>query len=86
MHVSVTKLRDHLNDCLRHVENGEEIIITSHKKAVAKIVPITNEILSMYSRSDLIDDIARLHRKLKGVKLKSTMRDVVIQARNERIS
>jgi hypothetical protein len=31
----------------------------------------------------LIDEIARLHSQLKGVKLKSTMRETVIKSRNQ---
>lgn len=83
MHISVKNLRDHLSDYLRHVKNGEEVIITSHMKAVAKITPITDEIIGVHSRAELIEDIALLHTKLQGVKLKSTMRDTVVKARNQ---
>lgn len=83
MHTSVKNLRDHLSDYLRHVKNGEEVIITSHMKAVAKITPITDEVVGVHSRAELIEDIARLHSKLQGVKLKSTMRETVIKARKQ---
>jgi prevent-host-death family protein len=83
VHTSVKNLRDHLSDYLRHVKNGEEVIITSHMKPVAKIIPISEEGGVVLSRADLIDEIARLHSQLKGVKLKSTMRETVIKSRNE---
>lgn len=37
--VNVTELRQHLPDYLKQVQQGEEIIITSHGKNIARIVP-----------------------------------------------
>jgi prevent-host-death family protein len=83
MHASVKNLRDHLSDYLRHVKEGEEIVITSHAKAVAKLIPITEGRGEGISKADLVEDIAQLHRKIKGVKLKSTMREAVISSRKQ---
>jgi prevent-host-death family protein len=83
MHTSVKNLRDHLSDYLRHVRNGEEVIITSHMKPVAKITPIEVEAAYSLSCADMIAEITALHRTLKGVKLKGTMREAVIKSRNE---
>jgi len=83
MHASVKNLRDHLSDYLRHVKDGEEIIITSHMKAVAKIIPITEDAVTGFTRVELLNDVARLHRKIQGVKLKSTMRETVTKARKQ---
>ncbi len=83
MHTSVKNLRDHLSDYLRHVRNGEEVIITSHMKPVAKITPIEDEAVNAPSPEQLIVDITKLHGKLSGVKLKTSMRQTVIKARNE---
>ena len=83
MHTSVKNLRDHLSEYLGHVKNGEEIVITSHTKAIAKIIPLPEDTLLGLSRTQLVDDIAKLHHKIKGVKLKNTMRETVIQSRDQ---
>lgn len=40
MRVSVRELKNRLSEYLRLVDEGEEIIVTSHKRAVARLVPI----------------------------------------------
>lgn len=35
---SVRELRDHLSEYLRRVAAGEEVIVTSHKRTIAKLV------------------------------------------------
>jgi len=37
--VNVTDLRQHLPEYLKHVQQGEEIVITLHGKSIARIVP-----------------------------------------------
>ena len=37
--VNVTDLRQHLPEYLKQVQKGEEIMITSHGKSIARIVP-----------------------------------------------
>ena len=37
--VSVAVLKQRLSDYLRRVEEGDEVVITSHRKIVARIVP-----------------------------------------------
>jgi prevent-host-death family protein len=37
--VNVTKLRQHLSDYLRQVQQGEEITITHRGKTIARIIP-----------------------------------------------
>ena len=39
MKVSVRELKDHLSEYLRRVEAGEEVVVTSHKREVARLVP-----------------------------------------------
>lgn len=40
MQVSVRELKNHLSKYLHYVEQGESIVITSHRVPLAKIVPI----------------------------------------------
>lgn len=40
MHVPIRDLKDRLSEYLRLASDGEEIIITLHKRPIAKIVPM----------------------------------------------
>jgi prevent-host-death family protein len=42
MHVPIRDLKDRLSEYLRLASEGEEIIITLHKRPIAKIVPMGN--------------------------------------------
>ena len=39
MEISVRELKNHLSEYLRRAQAGEEVIVTSHKRALAKLVP-----------------------------------------------
>jgi len=83
MQVSVKELRDHLSLYLHKVENGEEIIITSHRKPVAQISPIDESCREVISREQFVSEIHQMHNKLKGIKLKKSMRDTVLESRKQ---
>lgn len=39
MHVTVRELKNHLSDYLRRVSRGEALVVTSHKRPVARLLP-----------------------------------------------
>lgn len=39
----IRELKDHLSEYLTSVKNGETILITHHKKTIAKVVPVKPE-------------------------------------------
>jgi prevent-host-death family protein len=39
MNISVRELKSHLSECLRRVATGEELIVTSRGREVARLVP-----------------------------------------------
>jgi prevent-host-death family protein len=41
--INITELRQHLPDYLRQVQQGDEIVVTLHGKAIARIVPNTDK-------------------------------------------
>lgn len=87
MQTSVKNFRDHLHDYLRWVQNGENVIITSHKRPIAKISPIEEEDVEkkIFDYSDFLLEIEQLHKSLRKVKQKSSMRQAILSARkNER--
>ncbi len=47
---NITNLRAHLPDFLKQVSQGEQIQITSHGKAIARLVPETDEVESAQKR------------------------------------
>lgn len=41
MQISVRELKNHLSQCLDRAQSGEEILVTSHKKLVARITGVS---------------------------------------------
>lgn len=69
--------KTHLSTLLEEVERGEEITITRHGKAVARLVPI-----GVPSRADLDRTVARLKSFRKGRRLgKLSARALIVEGR-----
>jgi prevent-host-death family protein len=62
--VGTFEAKTHLSTLLEQVERGEEIMITRHGKAVARLVP-----LSAVDRGRLEDTVARLKAFRRGRRL-----------------
>jgi prevent-host-death family protein len=62
--VGTFEAKTHLSTLLEQVERGEEITITRHGKAVARLVPV-----GAVSRARLDDTVARLKAFRKGRRL-----------------
>lgn len=62
--VGAFEAKTHLSTLLEQVERGEEITITRHGKAVARLVPV-----GTVSRERLEDTVARLKSFRKGRRL-----------------
>jgi prevent-host-death family protein len=62
--VGTFEAKTHLSTLLEQVERGEEITITRHGKAVARLVPV-----GAVSRDRLDDTVARLKAFRKGRRL-----------------
>ncbi|MEI6149867.1 MAG: type II toxin-antitoxin system prevent-host-death family antitoxin [bacterium] len=39
--VNVATLKERLSEYLRFVENGNEVVVTSHRRSVARMVPVS---------------------------------------------
>lgn len=63
--IGTCEAKTHLSTLLEQVERGEEITITKHGTAVARLVPVTETV----SRDVLGDIVARLKRFRKGRRL-----------------
>jgi prevent-host-death family protein len=43
MKISVRELKDHLSEHLRAVQDGHSIVVTSHRKPIARLYPVPAE-------------------------------------------
>jgi len=84
MKTSVKKLKDHLSHYLHRVEKGEELIVTSHNRAVAKIIPIDQAIPANQNKISFFKDLEKLHKSiLSEGKHKTPSSKVVISERKK---
>lgn len=74
--VGAYEAKTHLSELLEKVEAGEEITITKHGAAVAKLVPVKKE-TSPEERTAAIERIRRLASGLSlgGLKIKDLLRE-----------
>ncbi|MGN6849197.1 MAG: type II toxin-antitoxin system Phd/YefM family antitoxin [Sphingomicrobium sp.] len=42
-HISIAEFKDHLSELIAAVQAGDEIVITRHGKAAAKVVPMVDD-------------------------------------------
>lgn len=80
--VSVATLKSNLSGYLDAVKNGKEIIVTSHRHPIARLVPIKNPIAHL----DIIParkPISSL-KKIKGISLKFDPLDFLLEDRRRR--
>lgn len=66
MRSSIRDLKNHLSELLHRAEQGEEIVITSHSRPVAKLVPVTPAEAGAESRTAYITELASLHQQLQN--------------------
>jgi len=84
MHTSVRELKDHLSDYLRRVQQGEEIVVTSHSRPVAKLVPLSAaERETGLTRAQFLAELESLHQTLNGAVKGESMSRVVTRMRQE---
>lgn len=76
-------LKDHLSGYLKKVQAGEEMIITSHEKPLAKIIPFTPEDAIKANRDQWLNKIHNLHLALGNLKLKEPMSQLILKNRKD---
>ena len=85
MRTSVRQLKDHLSDDLRRVQNGEEIVVTSHNRPVAKLVPVPeSEAKPTPTRAEVLAELAQLHQELlKTMRPQQPISEFIRELRDE---
>lgn len=98
MHVPIRELKDRLSEYLRLTAEGEEIIITLHKRPIAKLVPMGNvpeseaELIARLNAMPWIRPALgafprgarNIARPPRGGKLVSTLLEPSLSAKSER--
>jgi len=84
MRTSVRGLRDHLSDYLRRAAAGEEVVVTSHNRPLAKLVPVgEKEAAPPLSRNALLIELKTLRNSLAGKRRGEPLSETVIRMRGE---
>ncbi len=80
--VSVATLKSNLSGYLDAVKNGKEIIVTSHRHPIARLVPIKTSIadLGIIPASKPVSSL----KKVKGISLKFDPLDFLLEDRRRR--
>jgi len=64
--VNVANLKEKLSHYLNLVKSGQEVVVTSHRHRVARIVPVTAPSAEIVKPTRPVKDL----HKIKGIKLK----------------
>jgi prevent-host-death family protein len=70
--VNVAILKEKLSYYLNLVKSGEEVVVTSHRHRVARIVPVTARKAEIIEPSRPVKDL----RQIKGIKLQRSLSGV----------
>jgi prevent-host-death family protein len=60
MEVSVRDLKNRLSEYLRRIGQGEEVIVTSHRRPVARLVPLPQAHGTGETQQQVLDQLRRL--------------------------
>lgn len=73
MHVvSVAILKENLSYYLKLVKSGEEVVVTSYRHRVARILPVTAPSAELVEPTRPVKDL----RKIKGIKVRRSLSGV----------
>ena len=70
--VNVAILKEKLSYYLNLVKSGEEVVVTSHRHQVARILPVTAPSAEIIEPTRPVKDL----RKIRGIKLRRTVSGV----------
>ncbi len=83
MEVGVRELRNNLSRYLERVRDGEEVVVTEHGRAIARLLPLNGErVIDRLVREGKVTPAASPRRPLpKPVKAKGPVSDLVAEQR-----
>jgi len=84
MQTSIRDLKNHLSQYLRRAQRGEEIIVTSHNRPVAKLIPASSEEAgTQLSRHAWLQELGKLREDLAMAAKGKPMSRLVVEMRDE---
>lgn len=84
MYASIRAVKDRFSEFVRLARRGEEIIVTSHDKPVAKLMSVSSEdVERTTSRQALLDELEELRRSLTDRRSGPPLSQTVIDLRKE---
>jgi len=84
MQTSIRDLKNHLSQYLRRAQRGEEIVVTSHNRPVAKLIPaLSEETGSQLSRHAWLQELGKLREDLTMAAKGKPMSQLVAEMRDE---
>jgi prevent-host-death family protein len=81
-HVPIAEFKDHLSELIAAVEAGDEIVITRHGKAAAKVVPMVDDDALRRQREEATERI-RAHIARMRAEGRTASIDELIAWKNE---
>ena len=83
MEVGVRELRDNLSRYLERVRDGEEVVVTEHGRAIARLLPLTGErVIDRLIREGKVTPASSPKRsRPQPVKTKGPVSDLVAEQR-----
>lgn len=81
-HIPIAEFKDHLSELIAAVEAGDEIVVTRHGKAAAKLVPMTDNGALQRQREDAVERI-RAHIARMRAEGRTATIDELIAWKNE---
>jgi len=84
MQTSIRDLKNHLSQYLRRAQRGEEIVVTSHNRPVAKLIPASSEEAgTQLSRHAWLQELDKLREDLAMAANGKPMSRLVVEVRDE---
>lgn len=85
MEVGIRELRANLSRWLRHVKEGEEIVVTERGKAVARLGPLRDRTIEELIAAGVVTPAKRPKTKITepGVKAKGSVTEILLEMRDE---
>jgi prevent-host-death family protein len=76
-HIPIAEFKDHLSELIAAVESGDEIVITRHGKAAAKVVPVIDEEALRKQRQEAIERIRAHVAKMRAEGRTATIEELI---------
>jgi prevent-host-death family protein len=75
-HVPIAELKDHISEFIAAVEAGDEIVITRHGKAAARLVPVVDREQRRQRAVAAADRLKQMREKMRRERRTVTLQEI----------